>query len=78
MTSLTMILFICTGLGGEGSVCDNYTVTVTVSPLVYEAVCIKQPNTGSDWAVMEDTLGSVAHLVDSPSFVLESIDCLGE
>jgi hypothetical protein len=76
MTPLTMVLFICSGLGGEGSVCDNYTVTV--SPLVYETVCIKQPNTGNDWAVMEDILGSVAHLVDSPSFVLESIDCLGE
>lgn len=76
MTSLTMILFICTGLGGDGATCKDYSVIVP--PLVYEAICIKEPVTDSDWSVLDATLEGLAAKVDSPEFIVESIDCLGE
>lgn len=74
MNSLTLVLFICSGLGGEGTTCNNHPVVV--SPLVYKAVCIEELN--NDSLLIDELLEGVAIEVESPTFTLESIDCLGE
>lgn len=77
MNAFLISLVIC--IGSNGEYCDNAQVyDIDVSQEVYTTLCIQEPTTDAQWAVLDDYLAGVAVGIDSPEFFIDSIDCLGE
>ena len=77
MNTFLISLVICVGSNGE--YCGNVQVyDVSVSKDVYTTLCIQEPVTYTQWAVLDEYLEDVAPEVVTPVFFIDSIDCLGE